>query len=140
MSYDPNNILARILRGELPSHKVHEDEHVLAIMDIRPAGPGHVLVIPKAPSRNLLDASDATLAELMKAVRRIANAVKTGMGAEGVTVRQFSEEAAGQTIFHLHFHVIPRWMDRPLRSEPAPPMEAPEVLKENAERIRRALV
>ncbi|MGD9739059.1 MAG: HIT family protein [Bauldia sp.] len=139
MSYDPNNVFAKIIRGDLPSHKVYEDDAVLVIMDIMPISPGHVLVIPKKPSRHLLDADDATLAEAIKAVRRIAQAAMTGMGADGVAIRQHNEEAAGQSVFHLHFNVIPRWADRPLREHPAP-MESPEVLKENAERIRRALV
>lgn len=139
MSYDPNNVFARIIRGELPAHKVYEDDRILAIMDVSPVSPGHVLVIPRTPSRTLLDADDATLSELIRAVKRIANAVMRGMGAEGVLVRQFNEPAAGQTVFHLHVHVIPRWADRELKREGSQ-METPEILKENAERIRRALV
>lgn len=114
MSYDPNNAFARIIRGDLPSHKVYEDDAALAIMDIAPVSPGHVLVIPKAPSRTLLDADDATLAELIKAVKKIAQAVMSGMGAEGVLIRQFNEAASGQTVFHLHFHVIPVYEGTPL--------------------------
>ncbi len=107
MAYDPGNIFAKILRGEIPCHKVYEDNAALAIMDVMPQADGHVLVIPKAPSRNLLDADPATLGALMAAVQTIAIAVKAAFGADGVVVKQFNEAAAGQTVFHLHVHVIP---------------------------------
>ncbi len=109
MDYDRNNIFARILRGEIPAVKVHEDEEVLAFMDIMPRGRGHMLVIPKVPMRNLLDADPAALCAVVKVAQRLARAARTALGADGITLQQFSEEAGGQEVFHLHFHVIPRF-------------------------------
>jgi histidine triad (HIT) family protein len=106
-AYDTNNIFAKILRGEIPSHRVYEDEATVAFMDVMPQAEGHVLVLPKAASRNLLDADAATLAPLIAAVQRIARAVKQAFAADGVTINQFNEAPAGQSVFHLHFHVIP---------------------------------
>ena len=108
MSYDTNNIFAKILRGEIPCHKVYEDEHTLAFMDVMPQADGHTLVIPKSPSRNLLDADPAALGPLMASVQKVANAVRKAFGAEGMLIQQFNEPAAGQTVFHLHFHILPR--------------------------------
>jgi len=136
--YDANNIFARILRGEIPSTRVYEDEAVVAFMDVMPQGPGHTLVVPKAPSRNLLDADVATLAPLMAAVQTVARAVKTAFVADGVTVMQFNEPASGQTVFHLHVHIIPRFEGVSLKPHTGE-MEKPEVLKANAEKIRAAL-
>ena len=109
--YDPNNIFGKILRGEIPSHKVFEDEVVLAMMDIFPQSKGHLLVIPKTPSRNLLDADPATLAAAMPYVQRLARAAKTALGADGIRVAQFNEAPAGQSVFHLHFHIIPIYVN-----------------------------
>lgn len=109
MAYDPSNVFARILRGELPCHKIYEDAHVLAFMDIMPQAEGHALVIPKAPSRNLLDADPLVLGQLVAAVQKVARAVKAAYSADGVTVLQYNESAGGQSVFHLHFHVIPRF-------------------------------
>src|ERR1019366_493976 len=114
-AYDPNNVFAKILRGEIPSARVYEDADVVAFMDVMPQGTGHVLVVPKAASRNLLDADIAALAPLLAVVQRIARAAKTAFGADGVTVMQFNESAAGQSVFHLHFHVIPRFVGTPLK-------------------------
>ncbi len=108
-TYDPQNVFARILRGELPCHKVFEDEDTLAIMDIMPRADGHVLVLPKRPARNLLDADDAMLAAVMKTVRRVSLAVMRAMQADGMTIQQFNEPAGGQVVYHLHVHVVPRW-------------------------------
>jgi histidine triad (HIT) family protein len=108
-AYDPGNIFAKILRGEIPRHEIFEDDVALALMDVMPQSKGHCLVIPKAPSRNLLDAEDETLALLMPRVARLARAVRKAFAADGVLVSQFNEAPAGQTIFHLHFHVIPRY-------------------------------
>jgi histidine triad (HIT) family protein len=138
MTYDPSNIFAKILRGELPAHKIHETDHILAFMDIMPRGDGHALVIPKAPSRNILDAEPDVLAELFKAVQVIARAVKAAFGADGVTIQQFNESAGGQVVFHLHVHVIPRFEGVPLKPHTGQ-MEKPEVLAANAEKIRAAL-
>jgi histidine triad (HIT) family protein len=107
MTYDPANIFAKILKGELPCHKVHEDENALVMMDIFPQSKGHVLIIPKAASRNLLDADPATLSSVMPLVQRVGRAVKAATNADGVRLVQFNEAPAGQTVFHLHFHIIP---------------------------------
>ena len=107
MSYDPSNIFAKILRGEIPAHKVYEDDIALVMMDIFPQSRGHVLVIPKAASRNLLDADPAALSALMPLVQKVANAVKAATNADGIRLAQFNEAPAGQTVFHLHFHLIP---------------------------------
>ena len=109
MSYDPQNIFGKILRGEIPSHKLYEDETAIAIMDVMPQSKGHLLVIPKTPSRNLLDAEDAILSAVMPVVAKLARAVKQAFSADGVVVTQFNEAPAGQTVFHLHIHVIPRY-------------------------------
>jgi histidine triad (HIT) family protein len=106
-SYDPSNIFARIIRGEIPAHKVYEDGDVLVVMDIFPQSRGHVLVIPKAASRNLLDASPSTLASVLSTVQRVARAARAALSADGIRVAQFNEAPAGQTVFHLHFHIIP---------------------------------
>ena len=136
--YDPNNIFAKILRGEMPCHKIYEDEHNFAFLDIMPRGPGHSLVIPKAPMRNIFDASDEVLARLFPAVAKIARAASAAFSAAGVTVQQFNEPAGGQVVFHLHVHVIPRFEGVALKP-PASAMEKPEVLAANAEKIRAAL-
>jgi histidine triad (HIT) family protein len=109
MSYDSSNIFAKILRGELPCHKVYEDDVALVMMDIFPQSRGHVLVIPKAASRNLLDADAASLSAVMPLVQRVAKAAQNATRADGVRLAQFNEAAAGQTVFHLHFHIIPMY-------------------------------
>ncbi|KQT83582.1 HIT family hydrolase [Aurantimonas sp. Leaf443] len=137
-SYDDGNIFAKILRGEIPSQTVHEDDVALVIMDVMPQVDGHCLVIPKAPSRNLLDASPETLSQLLPLVARVARAAKAAFGADGVRIAQFNETAAGQTVFHLHVHVMP------MREGVAPrahsgAMADPELLAEHARRLREAL-
>ena len=107
MTYDANNIFAKILRGEIPSHKIYEDEHTLAFMDVMPQVDGHCLVVPKVGSRNLLDAELSTLTPLMATVQRVARAAKAAFKADGVQIRQYNEPAAGQTVFHLNFHIMP---------------------------------
>lgn len=107
MSYDPTNIFGKILRGELPAHKVYEDDTALVMMDIFPQSRGHALVIPKAASRNLLDADPAVLSAVIPLVQRVARAAKAATSADGVRVVQYNEAPAGQSVFHLHFHVIP---------------------------------
>jgi histidine triad (HIT) family protein len=108
-AYDRDNIFAKILRGEVPSHKVYEDEHTLAFLDIMPRTLGHTLVIPKVPARNLLDVPADALARTIVTVQRAANAAKSAFAADGITLTQFSEQAGGQVVFHLHFHVLPRF-------------------------------
>jgi histidine triad (HIT) family protein len=138
MSYDPNNIFARIIRGELPCHKIYETDTILAFMDIMPRANGHCLVLPKAPSRNIFDVQPEDLAEVSKAVQIIAKAARKAFDADGITVQQFNEEAGGQVVFHLHVHVIPRFHGEPLKPHTGE-MADPEVLARNAEAIRRAL-
>lgn len=137
-AYDPNNIFARILRGEIPCHKVYEDEQTLAFMDVMPQGDGHTLVIPKTPARNILDAQPVQLEAVIATVQRIARAVKAAFEADGVFVMQFNEPGAGQTVFHLHFHVIPRFEGVPLKPHTGG-MADGELLKAHAEKIRAAL-
>jgi histidine triad (HIT) family protein len=138
MSYDSDNVFAKILRGDLPAHKVYEDAHTFAFLDIMPRCQGHTLIIPKAPARNLLDASEAQLAACMKTAQKVAVAAKQAFAADGITLLQSNEAAAGQVVFHLHFHVMPRW-DGVALGKPASQMEKPELLAANAERIRRAM-
>jgi histidine triad (HIT) family protein len=136
--YDPNNIFARILRGEIPSHTICEDDETFAFMDIMPRGPGHALVIPRRPARNILDVDPASLAAVMRTVQRVGRAAMKAFDAPGLTVQQFNEAEGGQVVFHLHFHVIPRFAGVALKP-PAGPMEDARVLAENAARIKAAL-
>lgn len=137
-AYDNNNIFAKILRGEIPSHRVYEDDAVIAFMDVMPQGQGHTLVVPRAPSRNLLDADPATFERLFAVVQKVARAVKKAFSADGVTILQFNEPASGQSVYHLHVHIIPRFEGVPLKPHTGQ-MEKPEVLVENAGKIRTAL-
>ena len=137
-NYDPNNIFAKILRGELPAYKVYEDDKALAFLDIMPRAPGHTLILPKAPARNILDVDPDDLAHVMKVAQKIARAAMTAFEADGVTVQQFNEPAGGQVVFHLHVHVIPRHAGGALKP-PASAKEAPDVLANHAERLKAAL-
>lgn len=137
-AYDASNVFAKILRGELPAHKLYEDADTLAIMDIMPRSDGHCLVIPKTPARNVLDASPEQLAACIRTVQRMSMAVMAAFGAEGVTIQQFNEAAGGQVVFHLHYHVMPRFSGVSLKPHTSQ-MEKPEVLAANAERIRAAV-
>ena len=137
-AYDTNNIFAKILRGEIPSHRVYEDEHTVAFMDVMPQANGHTLVIPKAPSRNILDADPETLSRLLPVVQKVAVAAKEAFEADGVTVIQFNEPAAGQTVYHLHVHIIPRIEGVALKPHSGT-MEDQGVLAANAEKLKAAL-
>lgn len=137
-AYDPDNVFAKILRGDLPSQTVYEDEATLAIMDIMPRADGHVLVLPKTPCRNLFDAPAEALQAVALVTQKLARAVKAAFSAEGVTVQQFNESAGGQVVFHLHVHIMPRFEGVALRPHTGA-MEKPEVLAANAEKIRAAL-
>jgi histidine triad (HIT) family protein len=137
-SYDPNNIFAKILRGELPCHKVYEDDKTLAFLDIMPRAPGHTLVLPKSPARNLLDIDPADLAHVMQAAQKIAKAAVTVFGADGITIQQFNESAGGQVVFHLHVHVIPRKEGVPMKP-PASVKEEASVLSDQALKLSAAL-
>jgi len=137
-SYDPNNVFAKILRGELPSYKVYEDDGAFALLDIMPRTPGHTLVIPKAPARNILDIAPDDLAHVIKVAQKIARAGMKAFAADGVTVQQFSEPAGGQVVFHLHVHVMPR-KDGIALNPPASFKEDPAVLTEHASRLAAAI-
>jgi histidine triad (HIT) family protein len=137
-AYDTNNIFAKILRGEFPCYKVYEDEHVLAFLDIMPRTPGHTLVIPKAPARNILDISPEDFAHVARGSRTIARAAVQAFNADGVTIQQFSEAAGGQVVFHLHMHVMPRH-DGVALLPPASRKEDAKVLEDNATKLIAAL-
>lgn len=138
--YDPDNIFARILRGEIPSVKVWEDDDVLVFMDVFPQSEGHVLVVSKASTaRNLLEVEPEVLARLAEATRRTARAVDKALKPEGFQVMQFNGEAGGQTVFHLHFHIVPRWADRPMKGHGHAPMADTGALRALADRIAAEL-
>jgi histidine triad (HIT) family protein len=142
-TYDNNNLFARILRAELPIHKVFEDENTLAFMDLMPRGPGHCLIIPKAPARTIDDITEESYVSLALTVKRVANALTKAFGADGISIHQFNEAAGGQEIFHVHVHVIPRFSGVELKGVTMHPQidaaEKTEVLAANATRIREAL-
>lgn len=138
MAYDDTNVFAKILRGELPAHKLYEDDDTFAMMDIMPRGDGHCLVIPKKPSRNIFDVEPESLAAVMRTVQKLSRAVTKAFRADGVTIQQFNEKAGGQVVFHLHVHVLPRFEGVALKPHTGA-MEKPEILAANAEKIRAAL-
>jgi histidine triad (HIT) family protein len=137
-AYDPNNIFAKILRGEMPSYKVYEDDKTLAFLDIMPRAPGHALVLPKAHARNILDIAPDDFAAVAKTAQKIAQATMKVFGADGITLQQFNEGAGGQVVFHLHLHVIPRKNGVPMKP-PASEKEKPEVLADQAQKLAAAL-
>ena len=137
-AYDTNNVFAKFLRGEFPCHKVYEDEHVLAFLDIMPRAPGHTLVIPKVPARNILDIGVDDYLHVARATHRIAAAAKKAFQADGITVQQFNEAAGGQVVFHLHVHVMPRH-DGIALLPPASRKEDVKVLEDNATKLVAAL-
>ena len=136
--YDNDNVFAKILRGELPSHKVHEDDDTFVMMDIMPRGDGHALVIPKAPARNILDIEGKDLAALYATVQRVARAAMRAFEAEGVTIQQFNEPAGGQVVFHAHVHVIPRFEGVSLKPHTGERADD-AVLAAQAEKLRAAM-
>jgi histidine triad (HIT) family protein len=138
MAYDPNNVFARILRGEIPAHKVCEDERTLAFMDVMPQADGHTLVIPKHPAENLFDLPADDLAATVRTTQRVARAVKKAFDAPGIMIAQLNGAAAGQSVFHIHFHAVPRHAGIDLRFH-ARDMADPVRLAEHAERVRAAL-
>ena len=138
MAYDTNNIFARILRGEIPAHKVFEDEHTLAFMDVMPQADGHTLVIPKVPAENLFDLPPAALAATILTTQRVARAVKKAFDVPGIMVAQLNGREAGQSVFHIHFHIVPRYHGVDLRMH-AGKMADPAVLAEHAARIKAEL-
>ena len=137
-AYDPENVFAKILRGELPCIRVFEDEHSLAFMDIMPRGDGHTLVIPKQEARTIEDVATADLSRLIGTVQKVAIAARRAMQADGMTIQQFNESAGGQVVFHIHFHIIPRWKGVPLRPHSGE-MANQETLDAHAAKIVEAL-
>jgi histidine triad (HIT) family protein len=137
-AYDDNNVFARILRGEIPCHKVYEDDRTLAFLDIMPRTRGHTLVIPKVKATGLADIEPDDLCHLMGVVQKLGPRIAEALGADGFMIQQFNGAGAGQTVFHIHFHVIPRWADQPMRPHGVT-MEDQEVLREVAEILRPAL-
>ena len=138
MAYDRNNVFAKILRGEIPSHKVYEDAQTLAFMDVMPQADGHTLVIPKVEAESLFDVPPEALAATIVTTQRVAKAVKAAFAAPGVLVAQLNGSAAGQSVFHIHFHIVPRSAGLDLKLH-AREMADPAVLAAHAERIRAAL-
>lgn len=138
MSYDSSNIFAKILRGEIPCHKVYENADAIVFMDVMPQSAGHTLIVPKAASRNLLDADPEVLSRVIPLVQKVAIAAKAAFNADGISIAQFNEPAGGQTVFHLHFHVMPRYEGQSLQLH-ARQMEDAVVLAANAGKLKAAL-
>lgn len=139
MAYDSGNIFAKILRGETQAHKVYEDDHSMAFMDLFPQSRGHVLVLPKTEAENLFDIEPEKLGPLMVTVQKVANAVREALKPDGIQVFQFNNRAAGQTVFHLHFHILPRYEGTPLQGHGQAPQADSETLKALAEEIAEKL-
>jgi len=137
-AYEPDNIFAKIIKGDLPAYKVYEDDKTVAFLDIMPRTPGHTLVLPKSAARNILDVAPDDLAHVMKVAQKIAVAGMKVFEADGVTLQQFNEPAGGQVIFHLHIHVMPRKTGKPMKP-PASEKEKPEVLEAQAKKLKAAL-
>jgi histidine triad (HIT) family protein len=138
MAYDNDNIFAKILRDEIPAVKVYEDSATLAFMDVMPQSPGHTLVVPKTQAENLFDLPDAAAAAVLATTRKVGAAVRDAMKADGIMINQFNGPAAGQTVFHFHMHIVPRFDGVPLRRHSGE-MEDMAVLEEHAAKIRAAL-
>ena len=138
-TYDPDNIFAKIIAGDIPSARVYEDDKILSFMDAFPQTPGHTLVIPKAPSRNLLDADPDELANIIQKTQVIARAVKTAFSPDGIVITQFNGAPAGQTVFHLHFHILPRYISGQMQPHASGQMADMETLLAQAETIRAVL-
>ena len=136
--YDTNNVFAKILRGEIPAFKVYEDARTLAFMDVMPQSEGHTLVIPKTNARNFFDIDPDALAHLIKATQHVAKAVQKAFKPDGMRIIQFNEPAAGQTVFHIHFHIVPCYEGSALKSH-SREMADKAVLAEHAERVKREL-
>lgn len=139
VEYDPDNIFARILRGEIPSAKVYEDDKVLGFMDAFPQSLGHTLVVPKVQACNLFDISSQDLQTLIVETRTIARAVRDALEPDGLEIRQFNGEAGGQSVYHIHFHIIPRWHDMTLKAHAKGVMADMAQLNETAARIKAKL-
>jgi histidine triad (HIT) family protein len=138
MTYDPDNIFAKVLRGELPCHKLYEDDDTLAFLDIMPRSEGHALVVTKDEARDLFDISPQALAKVMEVVRKLAPKIRDAVGAQGVLIAQYNGPVAGQTVFHLHVHIVPVKQGVPLRPHGGD-MADPGELAKTADKIRKAL-
>ena len=138
MPYDRNNVFARILRGELPAARIYEDEHTLAFMDAMPQTSGHALVIPKAEAESILDLDPQRLADLMKITQKVARAVDAALKPDGMRVMQFTGRVAGQTVFHVHFHVLPMYDGQQIKGHAREFADA-AVLAEQARQIKAAM-
>jgi histidine triad (HIT) family protein len=138
MAYDPNNIFAKILGGQIPSVKVYEDDKTLAFMDVMPEADGHVLVIPKEGAENILDLSPVGLAAMMATTQKVAKAVDEALSPDGILLKQYNRAAAGQSVFHVHFHILPRWEGMALAPHGKVMVEAAK-LEPIAAKIRSAL-
>lgn len=138
MAYDSDNIFAKILRNEIPATRVYEDAETLAFMDVMPQSPGHTLVIPKVPAENLYDLDLTAGAAVLGTTQKVASAVQTALHADGIMLNQFNGPAAGQTVFHFHVHIVPRYEGVPLRKHSGD-MEDPDKLEAQAAKIRAAL-
>lgn len=138
MAYDPNNIFAKILKGQIPSVKVFEDDKTFAFMDVMPEADGHVLVIPKEGAENILDLSPAGLAAMMATAQKVAKAVDKALAPDGILLKQYNRAAAGQSVFHVHFHIVPRWDGMPMAPHGKVMVDAAR-LEPIAAKIRSAL-
>jgi histidine triad (HIT) family protein len=138
MAYDPSNLFAKILRGEIPCVKVYEDAKTLAFMDVMPEADGHVLVVPKEPAENILDLSPDGMAAMMAATQKVAQAIEKALKPDGILLKQYNRAAAGQSVFHVHFHIVPRWEGVPMAPHGKVMVQA-ATLEPIAAKIRSAL-
>ena len=138
MTYDDQNIFAKILRGEAPAHTVYENDDCVAFLDVMPQSVGHTLVLPRAPAENLFDLDAADLASLIRCVQHVARGVREAFGPDGIRLMQFNGAAAGQTVSHLHFHIVPCYEGKPLGRHGGS-MAKTEILEQHAEKLRSAL-
>lgn len=138
MAYDPNNIFAKILRGQISSVKIYEDDKTFAFMDVMPEAEGHVLVIPKEGAENILDLSPEGMAAMMATTQKVAKAVDQALSPDGILLKQYNRAAAGQSVFHVHFHIVPRWDGVAMAPHGKVMVEAAK-LEPIAAKIRRAL-
>ena len=139
MGYDNDNVFAKILRDEMPSHRVYEDEQTLAFMDIMPVSKGHTLVIPKSKCVNIFDLDEEFLSAVIKTTKRVAEAIKKALEPSGMIVTQLNGAKAGQTVFHYHMHIIPVYEKAPFQPH-AQDLEDAEILASTAETIKQTLL
>ncbi len=138
MAYDDTNIFAKILRGEIPAYRVYEDDRTFAMLDIMPQSDGHTLVLPKSPAENLFDLDPDSATAVILSTQRVARAIQAAFSPDGMLLQQFNGTAAGQTVFHFHMHIVPRYENQPLRGH-SRNMADSELLERHADKIRQAL-